>query len=279
MKSLIIVANQPTTEKMIIATLAKAVDLVEITPIDNHVWDITCASKTSLTQTIRQYCYRQKWDFALQNRDRANKKLFISDMDATIVVGETIDEMAKTLGLYEQISAITAKAMQGQISFDTALTQRLQLMKGLTKQTIMFLAEQTPITPGADNLLNALNQRGLVSCLISGGFSLFSEKVAKQLGFQYHRANLLSFDDNDCFDGHIIGDVVDATVKQAHLKQLAKDHHIDLAETVAIGDGANDIAMIKSAGLGVAFYGKPAVRAVSQAEIHSGKIDNLLWFL
>ncbi len=214
----------------------------------------------------------------MQDEHPREKKLLISDMDATIVVGETIDDMARELGLYDEISAITEAAMQGTLDYRQALQQRLLLLKGIPRKTIEEIADKTVITDGADRLLDSVNQRGMESFLVSGGFSTFTEAVSQKLGFKNHLSNVLSYDDNDKLDGRWQGELVTAEVKEATLRKIVQEHNFTLSETVAIGDGANDINMVRTAGLGVAFYGKPALREVAQAEIHSGSIDNVLWF-
>lgn len=278
-KALTIVANRATTEKQLAEKLATWIDILAVEPLADNVWKIICPKETQLNANIRQVCYQQAWDFALQDETPCEKKLLMSDMDATIVVGETIDDMAKVLGLYDEISTITEAAMQGKLDYRAALKQRLALLKGIPRSVIMDIAENAPITNGADRLLAAINQRGMDSCLISGGFSTFTEMVSKKLGFKRHLSNLLSYDAEDKLDGHWVGDLVTADVKKATLKTLVQQNAIELCETVAIGDGANDIKMVSEAGLGVAFYGKPPIREIAQAEIHSGSIDNLLWFL
>ncbi|MBS9777900.1 MAG: phosphoserine phosphatase SerB [Gammaproteobacteria bacterium] len=278
-KAFTIVAKNDCNEKNLTTKLQRHIDVIDIEQRHEHVWKIACPNDTSLTLKIRQVFYQQQWDFALQDENPVPKKLFMSDMDATIVVGETIDEMGETLGLYEEISKITEAAMQGKLNYRTALKKRLSLLKGIPKKTIEDIAEQVTITKGADKLLDTLNQQGIESCLISGGFSTFTASVSKKLGFKSHLSNLLSYDKDDKLDGTWKGDLVTGNVKEATLRTLARQHSYHLNETIAIGDGANDMSMIKTAGLGVAYYAKPALREVAQAEIHSGTIDNLLWFL
>lgn len=273
------VAKTAVTRQMLTRALTPLMTINDLQQRQTHVWDILCDKNTTLTPDLRAELYRQQWDFALQDTQRAEKKLFLSDMDATIVVGETIDDMAKALGLYDEISAITAAAMQGEIDYQVSLKKRLMLLAGIPRERIVTMANQVHFAEGAAELLQGINQRGMDSCLVSGGFSLFTAVVAKKLGFRHHVSNQLSYDANDRLDGGWIGEVVTADVKAATLKSLAEQNGLSLSQTVAIGDGANDVKMVSQAGLGVAFYGKPAIRAIAQAEIHSGNIDNLLWFL
>ncbi|MGY0398958.1 MAG: phosphoserine phosphatase SerB [Ostreibacterium sp.] len=278
-KSLTLVAQHRLTKTLLSKVLAPLVKIQALHQRHEHVWEIICHEKTKITADLRTLFYQQGWDFALQNLNRCKKKLFLSDMDATLVEGETIDEMATALGIYPEISAITQAAMNGEIDYQESLKQRLALLKGIPYKTIMDIAHQIKLTQGADNLLSGINRLGMDSCLISGGFSTFTEIVSQKLGFKQYLSNVLSYDNNNRLDGRWVGDLVTAEVKEETLKRLAKQNNLSLSETVAIGDGANDIGMVKAAGLGISFYGKPAMRAVAQAEIHSGKIDTVLWFL
>lgn len=284
-KILTLVANNPSTH-LNTATLSALLHS-HFAPIaiqerqDEHakVWEITCTEETTLTAELRELLYGLSCDFALQAATRAPKKLLISDMDATMVVGETIDEMAETLGIGEEISAITAAAMRGELGFEAALTKRLGLMRGLKKSTITEMAKQVKLTEGADKLLAEINRLGIDSCLISGGFTEFTEQVSQRLGFKRQKANRLAYDNNEQLDGTWMGELVNAEVKVATLKQLAAQNTIELSQTVAVGDGANDRQMIEAAGLGVAYCGKPILRQAATAEIHSGNMANLIYFL
>lgn len=278
-KTLTLVANQPLHTQAIRQLIAPFTTILNITARHENVWDIDCPTATILTEAFRQTLYQQHIDFALQESKHVTKKLLLSDMDATIVVGETIEEMASVLGLTEQVSQITTAAMQGHIDYREALAKRLQLLKGIPKATVIELAEKVTLAKGAPQLMQGINEKSMDSCLISGGFSLFTEVVSQKLGFKRHLSNRLSYDDADCLDGHWIGDLVTAEVKASTLQTLAAENDIDIKQTVAIGDGANDIKMLRAAGLGVAYYGKPVVRASVNAEIHAGTIDNLLWFI
>ncbi len=275
-----IIANAGMTQQELSTILAPFIVITHIQErASNKVWDIFCPAETQLSQALRQCLYDNTLDFALQNAVRRRKKLFLSDMDATMVVGETIDDMAKVLGLYDEISAITAAAMQGELDYREALKQRLALLKGISRHVIYEIADNAPLAAGADKLLAEINARGMDSCLISGGFSVFTGVVAKKLGFKQHLSNLLSYDKDGKLDGGWRGDLVTAEVKEATLRTLAKKNQLDLSETIAIGDGANDKCMVSAAGLGVAYYGKPTLRDIAQAEIHSGTLDGVIWFL
>ncbi len=280
-KCLTIVAQKPITSAEVSTLLSPYITVKTIRQrVDNPaVYSVLCAEETQLTPELRAVLYAQQLDFALQDENPSEKKLFLSDMDSTVVTTETIDEIAEVFGVSQQVSDITAAAMRGELDYEASLAARLSLLKGLPKDKLLPLVHQTKITPKAPELLEEINRRQMLSCLISGGFTLFTDWVGDALGFQYKVANVLSFDSNDCLDGHWVGELVTADVKLATLKRLAQENQLDLSQTVAIGDGANDMEMVKAAGLGVAFYGKPALREIAQAEIHSGTIDNLIYFL
>ncbi len=280
-KCLTVIAQKVTKKSEIIALLSPLITILDVsTHADNSaVYSIFCAKETVLTPNLREILYQNRLDFALQDDNTQEKKLFLSDMDSTIVMTETIDEIAAVVGKSQQVSEITAAAMRGELDYRGSLSARLALLKGISKEKLLPLVYDTKITPNADKLMTEINRRQMMSCLISGGFSLFTDWVGNELGFQYKVANILSFDDNDRLDGHWVGELVDAEFKLKTLRRLAKDNQLDLSQTIVIGDGANDIDMVKAAGLGVAFYGKSALREVAQAEIHSGTIDNLIYFL
>lgn len=279
MKCLTLVANQPLAETTLLTLIKPFVEIQHIQKRAPHVWDIHCPENTVLTDILRKALYTSRIDFALQNATRSEKKLFISDMDATMVIGETIDDIGKQLGLEKKISEITQKAMQGELDFEQSLRQRLQLLKGTPKTTIIDLTKNIQLSQGADKLMQALNQKNICTCLVSGGFTLFSQVVADRVKFQYHYANVFEFDANERLTGNWVGDLVNAEFKQEILEKLANQLGISPNQAIAIGDGANDSLMIKKAGLGIAYHAKEALRKETTAEIHSGSIDNLLWFL
>lgn len=275
---LTLVANQVISQAQWQSAIESMIVIENVTERHDGVWDVYCDETSQLSPALRDTLYQLKIDFALQARERLPKRLLISDMDATMVVGETIDDMAEMLGIYDEVSTITALAMRGDIDFRQALSQRLALMKGIHRSEITKMAEQVIPTPGAKALLDAVKEHGMASFLVSGGFTDFTKAVSQMLGFDEHLANRLSYDENNQLDGRWIGELVTAEVKANTLENLAKTMSIQLSETIAIGDGANDRMMIELAGLGVAFYGKPVLREAANAEIHSGSIDNLRWF-
>ncbi|PID63817.1 MAG: phosphoserine phosphatase SerB [Gammaproteobacteria bacterium] len=278
-KVLTLVAQQSTDASTLQDTFGNQLVIYEIKQRRERVFDLVCAPDSALSPSLRETLYGLRCDFALQDAQRRPKKVFISDMDATMVVGETIDEMAEILGLGEAISAITARAMRGELDFEAALAERLGLMKGLPQDRIVEMADHVEISPDADKLLAEINQRGIDSFLVSGGFTEFTQQVSRKLGFNSHKANRLGYDENGRLNGTWVGELVDGDVKLATLQHLAEKNRVSLEETIAIGDGANDRLMVEAAGLGVAYYGKPALRQVANAEIHCGTLASLIAFL
>lgn len=276
---LTLVVNRPQPATQWQQAIRPLLTILQINQRTQQVWDIITDDKTTLKPALRDVLYQHQIDFALQPLDRRPKRLFISDMDATLVEGETIDEMAHAQGVYQSVSEITAAAMRGELDYHQALAKRLALMKGMHRDTIDALAKNIVLVSGANTLLDWVNEKNLYSFLISGGFSAFTKRVSQQLGFKGHLANQLSYDTNNRLDGHWTGNLVCGQTKGDTLNALVEQLGISTNEAVAIGDGANDKQMIETAGLGIAFYGKPILRAVANAEIHSGTIDNARWFI
>jgi phosphoserine phosphatase len=208
---------------------------------------------------------------------RRRKKLLIADMDSTIIQQECIDEMADVVGIKPQISAITERAMRGELAFEDALRERLGLIAGL-KETQLADVYKTRITemPGGRTLLATMRKSGAFTALVSGGFTFFTARVASAVGFETHRANALEIVDG-VMTGRIIGPILGKEGKLANLEAFAAERRLDLADTLAVGDGANDLAMIGAAGLGVAYRAKPIVAAEAQASVRHGNLTALLY--
>lgn len=208
---------------------------------------------------------------------RRRKKLLIADMDSTIIQQECIDEMADVLGLKPQIAAITERAMRGELPFEAALRERLGLIAGLNESQLASVYD-TRITqmPGGRTLLATMRKNGAFTALVSGGFTFFTSRVAAAVGFETHRANTLEIVDG-VMTGHVLGPILGKEAKLACLQTFAAERKLDLADTLAVGDGANDLAMIGASGLGVAFHAKPIVAAEAQASIVHGDLTALLY--
>lgn len=198
------------------------------------------------------------------------KRLLVCDMDSTIVTSETLDELAAQAGLGEQVAAITRRSMNGELDFATALRQRVAMLRGLGLEALEATWRQTRLTPGATELVATMRAHGALTVLVSGGFTWFTARVAASCGFDRHHANVLC-DDGRALTGAVAEPVLDREAKLRTLREAASTRGLDLADTLAVGDGANDLAMIRAAGLGVAFHAKPIVAATARTRIdHAG---------
>jgi phosphoserine phosphatase len=216
-------------------------------------------------------------DIVVQPRALRRKKLFLADMDSTMIGQECIDELADFAGLKAHVAAITERAMRGEIEFELALRERVALLKGLPVGVVdEVLKSRITLTPGGGELVATMRAHGAWTCLISGGFTLFTDAVASQIGFQENRANRLIVQ-----DGKLTGDVEEPILgratKLATLTELTESFDLDAIDTLVVGDGANDLGMIRAAGLGVAYRAKPAVAAAAAARIDHGDLTALLY--
>ena len=204
------------------------------------------------------------------------KRLLIADMDSTIVVGETLDELAHFAGVGDRVAAITARAMAGEIDFKAALRERVALLEGLNLAALDQTWATTKLMPGARELLATMRANGAATALVSGGFSFFTARVAAALGFDDHRANVL-IDDGAKLLGRVQEPILDRSAKLESLREFAAIHRIGLQDCLAVGDGANDLEMIRAAGLGVAYHAKPIVADAARARIDHSSLRALLF--
>ncbi len=204
------------------------------------------------------------------------KRLLVADMDSTIVTGETLDELADFAGLKPRIAAITARAMNGELDFKAALRERVAMLRGLPVDALERTWDRVQLTPGARELVATMRAHGAVAALVSGGFSFFTARVAALCGFDLHRSNVL-LDDGAALTGLVAEPILDRDTKLATLTGLATEHALPMAATLAVGDGANDLDMLRAAGLGVAFHAKPIVAAAAQARVDHGDLRALLF--
>lgn len=207
---------------------------------------------------------------------RRRKRLLVADMDSTIVTGETLDELADFAGLKPQIAAITARSMNGEIDFATALRERVGMLRGLSLEALEKTWGRVGLSPGAGELVATMRAHGALTALVSGGFTFFTSRVAALAGFEIHRANIL-LDDGQALTGHVAEPILDRDAKLETLRGLAAQHGIPMEETLAVGDGANDLAMLQAAGLGVAYRAKPIVAAAARACISHTSLRTLLF--
>ena len=208
-------------------------------------------------------------------RDR-RKHLLVADMDSTIVVGETLDELADFAGLKDRIAAITARAMNGELDFKAALRERVAMLRGLPVDALERTWQRVLLTPGARELVTTMRAHGAYTALVSGGFSFFTSRVATSCGFDLHRSNVL-LDDGAALLGRVAEPILDRDTKLATLTGLAADRGLPLAATLAVGDGANDLDMLRAAGLGVAFHAKPLVAAAARARVDHANLRAVLF--
>lgn len=220
-------------------------------------------------------------DFSFQKDDmyRRMRRLICFDMDSTLIQAECIDELARRNGVYDQVAAITARAMRGEIDFKESFTERVALLKGLDVSVMQDIAEHLPITEGADRLMSVLKKAGYKIAILSGGFTYFGEFMRRRFGVDYVYANELEIGEDGKLTGKYIGPVVDGHRKAELLRLLAQVEHVNLEQTIAVGDGANDLPMIAEAGLGIAFHAKPRVVANAEQSINTIGLDGILYFL
>ncbi len=204
------------------------------------------------------------------------KRLLIADMDSTIITGETLDELADFAGLKEKIAAITARAMNGELDFKDALRERVAMLKGLNVHALEQTWARITLTGGARELVATMRANGAYTALVSGGFTFFTGRVATLLGFHIHRSNLL-LDDGAALTGFVAEPILDRSAKLDSLNGLSREHGLDISTSIAVGDGANDLDMLRAAGLGVAFHAKPIVAAEARARVDHADLRALLF--
>jgi len=204
------------------------------------------------------------------------KAVLVADMDSTIITTETLDELAAFAGLKEQIAAITARSMNGELDFAAALRERVAMLKGLDLTALERTWSETTFCPGARTLIATMRGFGATTALVSGGFTFFTARVVAALGFDLHRANVL-LDNGSALTGEVAEPILDKDTKLATLKELAEKRGVKLSATLAVGDGANDLAMLKEAGLGIAYYPKPVVAAEIPNRIEHTDLTSLLF--
>lgn len=219
-------------------------------------------------------------DLALQQDTmyRRNRRLVVFDMDSTLIEAEVIDELARLGGVGEQVSAITERAMRGEIDFSESFRARLALLKGLEEEALEQVAGELKITEGAEHLLATLRTLGYKTAIVSGGFTYFARYLQTRLGIDYIHANELDIVEG-VVTGAVVGTIVDGARKAELLRQLAADQNIDLQQVIAVGDGANDLPMLSIAGLGIAFRAKPLVKQSAEQSISTLGLDAILYLL
>ena len=217
-------------------------------------------------------------DIVVQPAAARRKKLFLADMDSTMIRQECIDELADYVGLKAHVAAITERAMRGDIAFEPALRERVALLEGLPISVIEeVLRDRIRLAPGGKTLVATMRANGAVTCMVSGGFTLFTDRIAAMIGFDKSRANRLTLVDGHKLAGKVADPVFGRDGKRAVLIELRQDLGLAKNDTMAIGDGANDLDMILEAGLGVAYHAKPKIAATAPARIDHGDLTALLY--
>ena len=255
--------------------LARFAGSATVENVAERAWRIR---KAVPADEIAPYCEQRRIDFAFMPEGRrfADLKLLAMDMDSTLITIECIDELGELAGCKSEIAAITAQAMRGELDYPQSLRKRVGLLRGLPEAALAQVYEQRlKLTPGADELIAACKRDGVKLLLVSGGFTFFTERLKARLAIDYTISNRLEVA-NGRLTGEVLGDVVDAQAKAARFAEVMKELGAPREQTVAIGDGANDLAMMALAGTSIAFHAKPVVRAQASCAISYCGLDAVL---
>ncbi|WP_435213579.1 phosphoserine phosphatase SerB [Luminiphilus sp. nBUS_16] len=234
----------------------------------------------SLTQSLRALEVQAPMDWAIQTlASRVRRyRLAVFDMDSTLIRCEVIDELARYAGVGEQVAAITDRAMRGELDFQASFIERVALLKGLDAAVVDGIMDAMPITEGVGELILTLRARGIYTAILSGGFMPFAQYLQRQFGFDEVHANGLEID-RGVLTGKVQLPIVDGDYKRETLVEIARRRDIDLADTIAVGDGANDLPMLTTAGLGVAYAAKPVIQKQVDVQLNHAGLDGVLYYL
>lgn len=287
-------AKQMAAVSRLVATQGMNIDgirrLTGRVPLERHADNVRACIEFSLRGTpadrghmqadLLRLCADLEMDCSFQHDNvyRRMRRLICFDMDSTLIQAECIDELAERAGVGAEVKAITEQAMRGEIDFKESFTRRVALLKGLDADVMKEIAEQLPLTEGVERLMYVLKRYGYKIAILSGGFTFFGQHLARKFGIDYVYANELEVE-NGQLTGRYVGDIVDGLRKAELLRLIAQVEKVDLGQTIAVGDGANDLPMLSTAGLGIAFHAKPRVVANAGQSINTVGIDGVLYFL
>ncbi len=240
----------------------------------------TPANRSEMQSRFIDISAAEGFDVSLQEDTmfRRCRRLICFDMDSTLIQTECIDQLAARAGVGDKVAAITERAMRGEIDFIESFRERVALLKGLDASVMREIAEQLPVTEGVERMMSVLKRAGFKTAILSGGFTFFGDYLKQKYGFDYVYANELEIEDGK-LTGRYVGDVVDGKRKAELLRLIAQVENVNIAQTIAVGDGANDLPMLSAAGLGIAFHAKPKVKATAKQSISTIGIDGVLYFL
>jgi phosphoserine phosphatase len=279
MRHVVTLVSDPTTFPLTAAIIARVREAIEGGApnilSEGEAADIPTDTPPS-RETILAALANAPVDAIASPEEGRRKRLLIADMDSTIVTTETLDEIAAYAGLKDEIAAITRLSMNGELDFAEALRRRVAMLKGLGLDALEKTWQRTELTAGAAELVATMRAHGALTALVSGGFTFFTTRVAARVGFDIHRANRL-IDDGAALTGHAGEPILDRDAKLATLRELAAARGLSLSETLATGDGANDLAMLREAGMGIAFRAKPIVAAEARAQVDHAGLRALLF--
>ena len=241
----------------------------------------TPGDRAEMQSRFIQISSDEGFDISLQEDTmyRRCRRLICFDMDSTLIQTECIDQLAERAGVGDKVRAITERAMRGEIDFNESFRERVALLKGLDVSVMQDIADHLPITEGVGRMMEVLKRAGFKTAILSGGFTFFGDYLKRKFGFDYVYANELEVGPDGKLTGNYVGDIVDGKRKAELLKLIAQVENVNIAQTIAVGDGANDLPMLSAAGLGVAFHAKPKVKATAKQSISTIGLDGVLYFI